>query len=208
MASTPDATFVHIDTSRAAAVLSELFDWLAGKPFVCDGYAAYNSITDKIQRCMRHILANGEKSAMRDKDDEACYDMFLAFYKKIKKVKTLAPLTTMHLAREAYSIAAPYKNKSTSTHIQNTIPHIFTFLTVPGMPPHNNDTEREIRDGIIPHRNAIHKISISESRQTMFSLISFTRTCHKQDISPAKATLEPITNRDWDIFKHGKNIHH
>ena len=102
---------------------------------------------------MRHILANCEKSAMKDQNDEACYDMFLAFYKKIKKIKTiktLAPLTTLHLAREAYSIAASYKDKSTSTHIQNAIPHIFTFLAVPGMPPYNNDTEREIRDGTIP----------------------------------------------------------
>ena len=114
-------------------------------------------------------------------------------------------LTTMHLAREAYSIAASYKDKSTGTHIQNIIPHMFTFLAVPGMPPHNNDTEREIRDWTIPHRNARHKISTSEGRQTMSSLISFTRTCHKQDISPARATLELITNRDWDIFEHAKN---
>ena len=114
VASTPDAAFVHIVTSRAAAVLSEFFDWLAGKPLVCDGYAAYNSITDKTQRCMRHILANGEKSAMADQNDEACYDMLLAFYKKIKKIKTLAPLTTMHLAREVYSIAASFKDKSTT----------------------------------------------------------------------------------------------
>ena len=51
------------------------------------------------------------------------------------------------------------------------LPDMFTFLSYPGMPPHNNDTERAIRDGIIPQRNSRHKTMNARGRKTLSMLL-------------------------------------
>ena len=72
-------------------------------------------------------------------------------------------------------------------HLLNAIPDMFTALSHPTMPLHNNDAEREIRDGIIPQRNARHKLMTSDGRQVFSTIITFTRTCHKQNVSPGRS---------------------
>ena len=41
---------------------------------------------------------------------------------------------------------------------------MFTFLRHPGMPPHNNAAELEIRDTAVLHRNVRHQLSDAEGR--------------------------------------------
>ena len=81
----------------------------------------------------------------------------LELYRDVKKMSTLAPFTQMYLARRVYAIATSYNDDKIKTHIFNAIPNLFTFLAHPGMSPHSNDVEREIKDGIISQRNARHK---------------------------------------------------
>ena len=58
--------------------------------------------------------------------------------------------TDMELSREAYKIIITYEDDHVRTHLLNAISDMFTCLAYLGMPPHNNDTERCIRNGIIP----------------------------------------------------------
>ena len=60
-------------------------------------------------------------------------------------------------------------------------PCLFTFLRYPGMPPHNNAAELEIRDAVVLHRNVRHQLSKPEGREVFSVLISVARTCHKQE---------------------------
>ncbi len=114
----------------------------------------------------------------------------------------------MELSREAYKIISPYEDDHVRTHLLNAIPNMFTFLARPGMPPHNNDTERCIRDGIIPQRNARHKIVTDGGRKTASALLTFSMTCRKQNIHPAGGLLKYLRDPGWDIFAGAKDDAH
>ncbi|MCE2498620.1 MAG: transposase [Nitrosopumilaceae archaeon] len=200
---TPVAVFVFFSHSRSDTVLEVHFAWLRGKPTTCDGHAGYRKLTNMIQRDFIHILRKAEKVAVtsRDPADEVRYDMLLELYRDVKKVPTLAPFTWMALARRAYSIAASYKAGKIKTHILNAIPDLFTFLAHPGMSPHSNDVEREIKDGIISQRNARHKTVTPGGRALISTLLTFTRTCYMQHLSPGRALLEYLLDGTWNIFE-------
>ncbi len=55
----------------------------------------------------------------------------------------------MELSREAHKIITACGDGHVRKHLLNSIYNMFTFMAYPGMPPHNNDTERCIRGGII-----------------------------------------------------------
>lgn len=200
---TPAAVFVLFAPARSAAVLSVHFAWLRGKPVTCDGYAGYPELTPVIQRDFVHILRKAEKVAVvgRRPGDEARYDRLLELYRDSKRVRTLAPFTAAGLARRAHAIAASYEDGGMRTHLLNAIPDLFTFLAHPGMSPHSNDVEREIRDGIIPQRNVRRKTMTAGGRLVMSVLLTFTRTCHRQKVSPGRALLEYLLDRDWNLFE-------
>ena len=90
------------------------------------------------------------------------------------------------------------------THLPSLTPDMLTFLSYPGMPPHNNDAKREIRDGISPQRNARHKLMTAEGRGVFSTLTTFARTCAKQGISSGRALREHILDRSWDLFEKAK----
>ena len=207
VAYTPVAVFVFFSYSREDTVLNVRFAWLRGAPVTCDGYPGYPNLTDIIQRDYIHILRKAEKVAVEggDPGDEARYDMLLKLYRDAKKTPTLAPFTRMTLARRAYAIAASYKDKKMQTHLLNAIPCLFTFLAHPGMSPHSNDVEREIRDGIIPQRNARHTTMTAGGRALMSALLTFTRTCRRQGMSPGRALLEYLLDGTWNIFERAKD---
>ena len=73
------------------------------------------------------------------------------------------------------------------------------------MSPHSNDVEREIRDGIIPQRNVKHKTMTAGGRLLMSVLLTFTRTCHRQEISPGRALPECLLDHDWNLFERAKD---
>lgn len=196
------AVYVVFTPNREAANLAAHFGWLAGMAAVCDGYAGYPGFFGMIQRCWRHLLSDAEKLAVKNGGaDEARYDALLSFYNRIKKMETLAPLTCTELSRQAYRIAASYGDADMGTTLRNALPHMFAFLSCPGMPPHNNDTERAIRDGIIPQRNARHKTVTAEGREAFSRLLTFTLTARRQGMSAARAFLEYLLDRNWDIFQ-------
>ena len=200
---TPVAVFVWFAYNRSSTVLTEHFDWLRGKPTVCDGMPGYPSaLTDIIQRCFVHLLRKAEELAVSNEDpaDEARYDMMLELYEDAKRIKALAPFTHMDLSQRAHGIVTSYEDGKVRTHLLNALPDMFTFLSYPGMPPHNNDTERAIRDGIIPQRNSRHKTMNARGRKTLSVLLTFALTCARQDVSPGRGLLECLLDSDWDLF--------
>ena len=130
----------------------------------------------------------------------ARYDMMLELYEDAKRIKALAPFTHMDLSQRAHGIVTSYEDGKVRTHLLNALPDMFTFLSYPGMPPHNNDTERAIRDGIIPQRNSRHKTMNARGRKTLSMLLTFALTCAKQDVSPGRGLLECLLDSDWDLF--------
>ncbi|MDE0404946.1 MAG: hypothetical protein OXI53_06510, partial [Nitrospira sp.] len=154
------------------------------------------------------MLAASEKPAVRNREtDEAVYDMLPEFYRETKRIRTLAPLTCMDLSRRAHAIAVQHRDGDVRTYLPNALPRAFTFLAHPGMPPHNNDAERELRDAVIPQRNRRHKLVTAEGREVFSTLVTFARTCRKQGISSSRALLESILDRGgWDVTRNAGDV--
>ena len=52
-----------------------------------------------------------------------------------------------------------------------TASYLFTFLRYPGMPPHNNAAELEIRDTVVLHRNVRRHLLEPEGMEVFSVLI-------------------------------------
>ena len=80
-------------------------------------------------------------------------------------------------------------------------PHLFTFPRHPGMPPHNNGAELEIRDTAVLHKNVRRQLSTIQGREVFSVLVSVARTCRKLGIFPRTAVECLIKDPDWGWFK-------
>ena len=57
--------------------------------------------------------------------------------------------TCLDLERWVLEIATAYVDHGFRTTLTNAEPNLFIFLRYPGMPPTNNDTERDIRNAVV-----------------------------------------------------------
>ena len=210
LVTTGDATYLVAAPSRAAIILDKYFGKLLDIPVVVDGYTVYNAFPVK-QRCWVHILRKAEKFAITKGGNYlSCYLRLLAMYKRIKDRESASCAECLDLERAVLEIAASYgdaedKIEHDGLKFKATLEYaascLFTFLRYPGMPPHNNGAELEIRDTVVLHRNVRHQLSEPEGREVFSVLISVARTCHKQGIFPRVAVEELIRDPGWSIFK-------
>ena len=210
LVTTKDATYLVAAPSRAAIMLDRHFGRLLGMPVVVDGYTVYNAFPVK-QRCWVHILRKAEKYAIKKGGNYlSCYRRLLAIYKRIKGRESASCAECLDLERAVIEIAAAYgeaekkkehDGRKFKVTLEGAAPCLFTFLRYPGMPPHNNAAELEIRDAVVLHRNVRHQLSKPEGREVFSVLISVARTCHKQGIFPRVAVENLIRDPDWHIFK-------
>lgn len=202
LATTGDATYIVAAPSRAAAVLELHFGGLLGMPAVTDGYVVYDMLPVR-QRCWVHLLREAEKCAVRNGgDDLSCYRRLLSMYGRIKNRESADGAECLNLERAVLRIASGYKKgHGFRETLENAAPHLFTFLRHPGMPPHNNAAELEIRDTVVLHRNVRHQLSEPEGRQVFSVLVSVARTCQKLGVFPRVAVERMIEDPDWRIFK-------
>ncbi len=197
-----DATYVVVAHTRAAAVLELHFAGLLGIPVVVDGYAGYNVFPIK-QRCWVHLLREAEKLAIRNGGNDLLqYERLLKMYHDIKDLDTADAAKRRDLEKRVLGIAASYgESHPFKTTLEGAAPDLFTYLQYPGMPPHNNDAERDIRDAVVLQRNVRHKLSVAEGMKVFSVLVSVARTCHKQGILPRIAVESLIRDPGWKIFK-------
>ena len=222
VAAVPGAVFVWFAPGRTDAVLHEHFAWLAGRAVVCDGYGAYSTkiggkkLFRGKQRCWRHLLSLMEALAVAERKQrkeageegpgprELRYDQFLEMYRGIRHLKTLAPFTTMNLARLAWKLASGYGEQGEEGrvrgHVMRAIPDMFTFAAFPGMPPHNNGAEIEIRDAVVGQRNVRHKLVTAEGREVFSRMVTFSRTCRKRGMFPCRAVVDLLRDPGWDVI--------
>ena len=141
------ATYLLAKQSRSKRVLLENFNILFDVPVVTDGYASYNLFHTR-QRCWIHLLLKAEKYAIRNRGtDLSCYRRLLFLYNEIKDLKSASTSECLRLQRKVMDIAYGYPKKHKfRTTLENASPYLFTFLQHPGMLPHNNPAELEVRD--------------------------------------------------------------
>ena len=95
-----------------------------------------------------------------------------------------------------------YPEGRVKNHLAKAVPDMFTFLSYPGMPPHNA-AELAIRDGPVRHRNVHHQITTPERREVFSRLLTFVMTCGMNDVFPCRAVVEMLRDPGWDVFNPG-----
>ena len=178
------------------------FGGLLGIPVVSDGYVVYDIFPVR-QRCWVHILREAEKLAIRNGGgDLSCYRRLLSLYRRIRDRESAGSAECLDLERAVLEIAASYgEGHGFRKTLEGAAPHLFTFLRYPGMPPHNNGAELEIRDAVVLQRNVRHQLSTPEGREVFSVLVSVARTCHKRGIFPRVAVENLVRDPGWSIFE-------
>ena len=211
LATNKKATYVVVSSSRKATTLDQYFNTLLEIPVVVDGFTAYNKFKIR-QRCWVHLLLTAEKLAVEEYKNKKfgkhtrLHFLLLDMYNDIKNIDTADDAYIMYLDKRIRKIASSYgKEVKFRTTLENAIPDLFTFLRYSGMPLHNNDAEREIRDACVLQRNVRHKLCTPEGMIMFAVFASISRTCKKQGISLRTAVSRAIRDSDWCIFRPPKN---
>lgn len=140
---------------------------LRDKPVTVDGCSVYLSLFRTLQRCWAHIL--------RDAEDVCISNPKIPYYRELYRSLKLifhrakeaaarttaaggAPMSTCtQFADEMRDLAARYGGLKFAGTLHAAADNRFTFLRHPGMPPTNNGSERDMRDWVVPIREASHK---------------------------------------------------
>ena len=209
---TDRAVFILALPTRAGAVLPAYFRELLDKPVVVDGYSAYATYFRVIQRCWSHILGAAEEAYVRERRREV-RKVYYSLYRRLQGIfheaKKLADSggadvdTCLAMERRVLELAAMYGDHGFGTTLTNAAPNLFTFLRHPGMPPTNNATEQDIRDGIVLQRNIRHKFVNAKGMHVFSVLQSFNRTCRKLGLIPWKCVERIVKDPDYSIFEAG-----
>ena len=209
---TPTAVYILALPTRSGAVLPTHFKEILDKKVVADGYTVYATHFKILQRCWAHILRGGEKAYLRSRKGSrkayhALYRRLLGIFHEAKRIAEetadsggAGAAVCLAMERRVMELVALYGSHKFGTTLANAAPHLFTFLRHPGMPPSNNDTERDIRDGVVLQRKIRHKFVNAEGRRVFSILQSFNMTCRKLGHVPWRCVERIAENPDFNIF--------
>ena len=212
LVTTPDATYVVAAPSREAIILELYFQKMLHLPSVTDGYVAYDILPIR-QRCWVHILLKAKEYGIKEMKKERInpgttdgrykllYKKLLNLYDTIKNRTSASTAECLHLQKTVCEIAHEYpEDHKFRTTLECASPNLFTFLRYPGLPPHNNGSELELRDTAVLHRNVRHQLCTPQGRMVFSVMISVGRTCVKNKIFPRHAVEKLFEDTGWSIF--------
>ncbi len=113
-----------------------------GVPVVSDGYVTYNVLPVR-QRCWVHFLREAEECAIRNGGpDISCYCRLLSVYRTIRGRELVCSSECFSLEKTVLEMASSYpEDHKFRIKLEGAVPHLFTFLRYPAIPPHNNGAE-------------------------------------------------------------------
>ena len=94
-------------------------------------------------------------------------------------------------------IIAGCGNNNIRTILQNAGPYLFAFIYYPGMPPHNNGSERIVRSWVAVVRRANGPFPNWTAARNFSILQTFAATCRKNGLSAHDSILAMAENPDW-----------
>ncbi len=212
---TNKVTFVLAMSSRGEDVIEKYMSDLLHIPVTTDGYAPYLKHFKILQRCWAHILRAAEAAyVLLDKDDPMrayyvdLYRRLLQIFRDAKRVaaKTAAGADHLVCARfeeRVMDVVAAYGDHGFAATLEGAAPNLFTFLRHPGMPPTNNDTERDIRDAVVVQRKIRRRFVNARGRHVFSVIQSFNSTCRKLGLVPWRCMERIIDDPKYDILQAG-----
>ena len=217
---TDRVTFVLAMSSRGEDVIEKYMSDLLHIPVTTDGYAPYLKHFKILQRCWAHILRAAEAAyVLLDRDDPMrayyvdLYQRLLQIFRDAKRVaaETAAAGGADHLAcarfeERVMDIVSAYGDHGFATTLEGAAPNLFTFLRHPGMPPTNNDTERDIRDAVVVQRKIRRRFVNARGRHVFSVIQSFNSTCRKLGLVPWRCMGRIIDDPEYDILRAGDDV--
>ena len=214
----PTAVYILALPTRSGAVLPTYFKEILDRKVVADGYTVYAAYFKILQRCWAHILRDAEKAYLRSRGGSrrayrALYRRLLGIFHNAKRIAGetadsggAGADARLAMERRVAELVALYGSHKFGTTLANAAPHLFTFLRHPGMPPSNNGTERDIRDGVVLQRKIRHKFVNAAGRRVFSILQSFNMTCRKLGLVPWRCVGRIAENPDFNIFAAGPGL--
>ena len=214
------ATLVLAMPTRGATVVTEHMSDLLHIPTTADGYSVYLTHFKILQRCWAHILRRAEEAYIRLPDEDPKRMVYYGLYNQLLEIfrdaKRVAARTAkddgadmkvcLDFERRVMALVSAYGDHKFAGHLENAAPYMFTFLRYPGMPPTNNDTERDIRDSVVVQRK-IRRQFVNSLGMHVFSVIqSFNSTCRKLGLVPWKCMRKISTDPSFNIFQAGPEV--
>lgn len=174
-----------IRKSRGPKVIEEILGEKFQGVICCDGWTAYSSYSNNLQRCWAHILRESKDLAKK-------YDLFSGFqvslkkiFEKIKKLRAKPPsLKTRESWKERLKIEltqltdqmSAYKEfRDFSTKLKNGLEYWFTCIIHLFVEPTNNIAERALRE-LIVQRKIMGGLRREEGARIMETITSVIAT--------------------------------
>ena len=159
---TPTETFIVIWKSRGTKVLVEVLTRRFRGMIVCDGWGAYASFTNRIQRCWAHLLRESKELAEKIAEVIPLHRALKRLYDKLndslesdpppevrRQLWYMARATLNRWIRREYATEKVIKLIG---KIGNGFEYWFTFVIHPGVEPTNNRAERALREHVVQRK--------------------------------------------------------
>lgn len=204
--STADATYYMIDRSRGHPALDKFFAEEFDGVLVADFWAAYDAVGRLHQKCWPHLLRE-LKEVDEGKENG---DDWPEFRKRLRRIygdaiRLVAARGT--LSKDAYDLrhAKLYARMVELSAPEWTNPHarrlakrlykygeyLLTFVEFEGVPPDNNQAEREIRPAVLMRKTSYGNMS-ERGAITRAVLMTIFRTLKRRCLDPLQTLTESL----------------
>ena len=180
-----------IRKSRGSDVIKEILGEKYGGVVCCDGWTAYSTYTDNLQRCWAHLLREAKSLAEKFTEFEGFYMGFKMIFKKIKKLRAKPfSLKTRENWKEKLKLEMEqivgqmnaYKEfRGFAGKVKNGLKHWFTCLIHLFVEPTNNIAERALRE-LIVQRKIIGGLRREKGAKIMEVVTSAIATLKKREL--------------------------
>ena len=188
---TETETVFAIRKSRGNDILKEILGEDYKGVICCDGWTAYTTYSNNLQRCWAHLLREAKKFAEDYSSFIGFYDSIKIIFKKVKKLreKSYSLKTRLkwrdNLKLELEQIIQEmesYKEfRKFARKIKNGIEHWFTCLIHLFVEPTNNNAERALRE-LIVQRKIMGGLRREKGARIMEVITSVIATTKKREL--------------------------
>jgi len=179
-------TIFTITKTRSKKTITEILGENYSGIIICDGWTAYSTYTNQIQRCWAHILREAKYLTEKFSLFKIFYERLCEMFAQIKELlkqpieKRKPEYEKLHkqLTKLLDCMDSHREYKKLATTIRNGGKHWFTCLLYPNIQPTNNLAEQTIREPII--RRKIFGCLRNQKGADTFSILTSQITTYKQ----------------------------
>ena len=196
-------TIFVITKTRSQKTIQEILGENYEGIIICDGWNAYSTYTNKIQRCWAHILREAKYLTEKIPLFKIFYERLCEMFKQIKQTLNTKITRTesqkihdesfKQLTKLIDCMESHREYKQLATKLRNGGTHWFTCLLHPNIEPTNNTAEQTIREPIV-RRKIFGCLRNQKGAQTFSILTSLITTWKQQKLDLAQTIKQNLEN--------------